>query len=660
MCLLGAASVVAASLPEVALRVLVVLVVATVATALSMRLLGTRRGWTSALLAAVVGWGIAAVTALDLSDWDWGAETLVVHLAAIGIPATMATAVMLDLLAPPGSLATGERAGLVVRPRPVRAIRSKTDVLRRYRELVRIARSEGFGPLISSRDRAERVMDDPGVRLRRVLERAGGVYIKLGQIAATRVDLLPPDVCAELAALQNRVTPLPAEQIRPMLERELGGPADSVFAEFDWQPLAAASIGQTYRARLRSGEPVVVKVQRPGVGEIIERDLAALSLLAGVAQRRTIFGQGVRSGEILDQFADSLRAELDFRREADAMGEMALLLDGTDTVRIPKVHRSLSTRRLLVQELFEGSTVADTANLASWSIDRSAFAQQLLQAVLDQVLRFGFFHADPHPGNVFVFDDGTVGLIDFGAVGRLDSIEQAAILDMLVSFVRHDVGQLRNALERVVEIDPSITSDQLERALARLLADNLRATGAVDPGVFQDLIHLLARFGVRVPDDLVLLSRALVTLDGTLTVIAPDLSMVGTAAALMTPGTDSSPIDGPQLVRDELLSALPKLRHLPDRVDRLLTLAGRGHLRLRTIVDEDGSRILRTLVNRALLTAIGGVFVLAAVVLLVATDEGPRISSDTGLFEVLGYGGLLAGTVLLLRVATSLARDGTT
>ena len=160
------------------------------------------------------------------------------------------------------------------------------------------------------------------MRIRRVLEEAGGVYVKLGQIASTRPDLVPPEICAELAGLQNQVAPEPVERVREALEEELGADVDTLFAEFDWEPLAAGSIGQTYRACLRTGEPVVVKVQRPGIEDVMERDLAALALLAGVAQRRTPFGQGVRSAEMLAQFASSLRAELDFRREAEAMSEM--------------------------------------------------------------------------------------------------------------------------------------------------------------------------------------------------------------------------------------------------------------------------------------------------------------------------------------------------
>ena len=193
-----------------------------------------------------------------------------------------------------------------------------------------------------------------------MLEQAGGIYVKLGQIAATRVDLLPREVCDELAKLQNRVSADSRERIAPVLEAELGASVQATFAEFDWEPLAAASIGQTYRARLHTGESVVVKVQRPDIGVMMERDLAALALLANLAQRRTPFGQGVRSGEMLAQFADGLRAELDFRQEADAIAEMATLLHERSPVRVPKVYRQLSGRRVLVQERFEGVTISES------------------------------------------------------------------------------------------------------------------------------------------------------------------------------------------------------------------------------------------------------------------------------------------------------------
>ena len=240
----------------------------------------------------------------------------------------------------------------------------------------------------------------------------------------------------------------------------------------------------------------------------------------------------MRSGEMLDQFADSLRAELDFRREADAMAEMALLLAGQSTVRVPKVYRELCTRRLLVQERFEGFTVADTEQLDDSGVDRRRSPSSCSAAMLDQVLRNGFFHADPHPGNIFVFADGTLGLIDFGAVGRLDPIQQAAVVDMLAALARRDVGLLRDGIERVADITEA--APRAARAGPRPAAWPItsghrrgRPRRAAGPRA------TLREFGVRLPGDLVMLSRALVTLDGTLRVIAPGMSLVTAATEMM-------------------------------------------------------------------------------------------------------------------------------
>jgi ubiquinone biosynthesis protein len=652
-------SQVAASLPVVAFTVLVATVIAALTTSISLRLLGIRRGWGSALVAGLAGWGASAVVALSLAGWDWGSDDLLLHTSAMGVPATMAAAVGLDLMARPGSLAVGERAALIVPPRPLRALRRRIDVLRRYRELVSLARRHGFG-LRSVRPTLGLPVEDIGARLRLMLEEAGGVFIKLGQIAATRVDLLPPEVCAQLAELQNRVTPEPSELIRPVLEAELGVDVADVFAEFDWEPLAAASIGQTYRARLHTGESVVVKVQRPGVEEVIERDLAALSLLAEVAQRRTILGQGIRSGEVVEQFAKSLRAELDFLGEVASMIDMAMLLGDASGVRVPRVHRELCTRRVLVQERFEGICLADTAELESSPVDRPALAERLFRAILDQILRIGFFHADPHPGNIFLLDDGSLGLIDFGACGRLDSIQKAAVRDMLAAVVQRDAGLLRDSIEQVADVTEAVAPEHIERALARLMAETIRPGGSLEPTILQDLVRTVSQFGVRLPGDLVLLSRALVTLDGTLRGIAPGLSMGTMAAEVIGAPASRDFVDPEEVLHDAMLSALPHIQHLPARVDRVLALAGRGELRVRNVLDEDRGRVLRSLVNRGLLAVSGSVFLLTGSLLLVAADEGPTVSEGTGLFEILGYGGLLSGTVLLLRVVAAVVRDGTT
>jgi ubiquinone biosynthesis protein len=183
----------------------------------------------------------------------------------------------------------------------------------------------------------------------------------------------------------------------------------------------------------------------------------------------------------------------------------------------------------------------------------------------------------------------------------------------------------------------------------------------VSPSAFQDLVATLSRFGIRLPADLVVLSRAMVTIDGTLRTISPSLNLVATAAALMAPSSTAPPVlDRDAMIREELLAVLPHLRRLPDRIDRVLTLTGRGELRIKSVIDEDNQRILRTLANRALLAFTGFALLIVGTMLLVAGDKGPVVAGGTRLFEIFGYGGLLAGMVLMLRVVAAVARDGTT
>jgi ubiquinone biosynthesis protein len=642
-----------ASLPGTAGRVVLGAILAVVTTGVAVRLLGARRGWGKAALAGAIGWAAGVAVAVGLTGGSWTGEGLWIHALMIGVPATMTVAVALDLLARPGSLATAGHAGLVVTPRPFRAWRTRAAVVRRFLELRRLARAEGIGLGRSFRRQDKDNLDPAGVRLRRVLEQAGGVYVKLGQLAATRPDLVPPDIRSELAGLQNRVSPEPASRIRSVLAAELGCDPDDVFAEFGWEPLAAGSVAQTHTARLHDGDCVVVKVQRPDIASAMERDLAALALLARFAERRTLIGRSLGTTDLLAQFAANLRFELDFRREADAMEEMALVIGDDAGVRIPRVYRQFCSRRVLVQERMTGATIADLDLAGALPAERRELAETLLRSALDQVLRAGVFHADPHPGNVFVLSDGNLGLIDFGAVGRLDALQQAAIGDIMLALEHRDIRLLRDGVERVTDV-AATSPEPLERALARLVADHVRPSGEISAAVMQGLIATLGQFGIRVDAELVVLARALATLDGTLRVLCPDFSLVAAARTMMVARPFAA---AKHLIHDEVVAALPHLRRLPERVDRILTLTGRGDLQVHTVVDEDAGRTLRTLANRALLVAVGAVFLFAALVSLDrSSGEPPGLTPS----EAVAYAGLFAGTVLLVRVVAAVIRDGTT
>jgi ubiquinone biosynthesis protein len=226
---------------------------------------------------------------------------------------------------------------------------------------------------------------------------------------------------------------------------------------------------------------------------------------------------------------------------------------------------------------------------------------------------------------------------------------------MMLALVHRDIGLLRDGVERVTDV-AATSPERLERALARLVADHVRPSGEISAAVVQDLIATLGQFGVRVDGELVVLARALATLDGTLRVLCPDFSLVVAATTMMLSST--SPFAAAKhLIDDEVVAALPHLRRLPERVDRILTLTGRGDLRMHTVVDEDAGRTVRTLANRALLVAVGTVFLIAALVSLGRSSGDPPGLSPS---EAVAYAGLFAGTVLLVRVVAAVIRDGTT
>jgi ubiquinone biosynthesis protein len=403
---------------------------------------------------------------------------------------------------------------------------------------------------------------------------------------------------------------------------------------------------------------VIVKVQRPQIRQIILQDLTIMEYLAHLLARRIPeLGRYDPIG-LVEEFRKTILQELDFRREGRNADRLRRHLQEMPGIVIPQVFWEYSAPRVLTIEYMVGQGLREAVSRSNE--ERHRIAANLYKAFLKQIFEDGFFHADPHPGNVFVMADGTLGLIDFGAIGRLDPIQRAAVIDMMAGFVRQDVNLVRDGIERVADMSGAVSSDRLERAIAHLMARNLRPSGTVGVGALQELVPMLTEFGIRLPGDLVLLSRALVTLDGTLGVLSPGRSIVGAALELAAPSGEPPVVDTDALLRDELASVLPRLRRLPDRFDRVMTLAARGDLRVRHVVDEDSGRILRTLVNRALLVAAGAAFVVASAILLGAAEDGPTVAGRTGLFEILGYGGLFTGSVLLLRVVAAVARDGTT
>ena len=604
--------------------------------------------------AGLIGWLSSTLLILTLDGWSNDTARVTGRTLAVTLLLTMLAAVALDLLARPGSLAHGDRAGLVVLPHPLRDLRRHLAPYRRYREIAAIARRNGLG---LGRGQQHRLVDRSlSVSIRKTLEESGIVFVKLGQMASTRDDLLPPELTSQLRRLQAQVEPAPQEAMLAVLEAELDGPVESFFAEFDWTPIGSASIAQAYAARLTSGESVIVKVQRPDMDELVARDATAVLHMARALHQRTPLGRDLRVLELTEEFVDSLREELDFVGEAASLLDIAEATDAESGVRIPKVHGDLVTRRVLVEERFHGTSVAAPGRLAALGLDGTAVADRLVQAILGQLL-YGHFHADHHPGNVLLLDDGSLGLIDFGSTGRLDPTQRSALMDLMLSVGTGDPAALRDAIEQVAVVGREVPDAELERALARFLSAHLAPGKTVGPEALTEVVALLATFDIRLPRELTMCFRTLAMLESTTRAIEPSYSLVPALRRLL--GDTASPTaPGPlqDQLTEELVRQLPRLRRLPGHLERVASLAARGQLRGRISLFSaaDDVRVLMTAVNRLVLTLTGGLLFIGSALLLAVAEGGP----DTSLPEVLGYVGLAAGAVLLLRVVAAVVRDG--
>lgn len=424
--------------------------------------------------------------------------------------------------------------------RPMASILTTVRDLERLRQIAGVLAVHGFGEvvertglstLIPGRKRGDGARTPAGIRLRKVLEDLGPSFVKLGQIMSTRPDLIPEDILVELKKLQDEVPAEPFEVIRDQVERELGCSLSEVYESFEETPLASASIAQVHRARLRTADrstEVVVKVQRPQVQALMARDVDLLYWLAKAIVRSMPESHLYRPISLVEEFDRSVSAELDFSLEADNHERFTQNFEQNPHAKFPKVYRSASAKRVLTLEYLEGRKVYAAQRAG---VSGELIAKRAVEIIIQQIFEDGFFHADPHPGNIIILgtdDAPVIGMIDVGMVGRLSPKMRDRTIDLMLAAVREDYGGIADALyaigRPVHKIDRDAYDAEVTTLAQRYLGKRLKEIQL--GSLIRDLVMASRKFGVEIPTEFLMLGKSLMTVEGVGKEIYPELDLL--------------------------------------------------------------------------------------------------------------------------------------
>jgi ubiquinone biosynthesis protein len=515
---------------------------------------------------------------------------------------------------------------------------------------------------------------EPPARARRVLEELGPTFIKLGQVLATRVDLFEPEWIAEFGKLQDSAPPIPYADVLQQLAEDLGAPPEKIFAAFDPEPLAAASIAQVHRARLEDGSEVVVKVRRPGIRSVVEADLRWLMRLAELVESENPELRNFHPQEIVRQFELSLRRELDFAiecRNAERIANNFAGYTDQDTVSppatgrapnsatlpaaaiivIPRVYWKWTGERVCVQEFIEGIPGRNLAAADHAGLDRKILARRGARAVLKMIVEDGFFHADPHPGNVFYLPGNRLAFIDFGMVGRLNEGRRDQMIQLMLGMVRREPARVAEVMldwSGDVSVDEDSLIVEIQTFVDQYYGIPLKqlSLGAM----LTDLVAILREYRIALPADLALLIKAFITLDGMGRELDPDFDMAGEAMPMLEKSVRARYKPAALFKRGwrSVGEMLSMISDIPHDLSRLLRAARRGRLQIH--IDIPHLKHVGNQLDGAANRLVVGIVVAAIIIgsSIVMTVPGGPTLLGLPVFGLLGYLGAAAGGVWLL------------
>ena len=463
-------------------------------------------------------------------------------------------------------------------------------------------------------------------RVRRTLEELGPTYVKLGQVLSTRPDLLPPDYISQLTMLLDSAPPVPAKEARAQLEAELGQVTESIFAGFEWEPIASASIGQVHRAVLKDGQRVVVKIQRPGVDQVVEADLDLLLRQIRFVEGRSAAVREYRLSELLAEFAHALREELDYTCEGRNADRLRENLAGDPRAWVPRVFWEYTTRRVLTLEDIGGLKLSELEALQAENYDLAAIATVVVDLYLKQVFEDGFFHGDPHPANILVCDE-RIGFVDFGMVGHLSEATKANLRDLLWAVVAQDVDEMVYTIQRMGAVVGPSDLQGLTRDLQRLLWRHYGLSLEEVPisEFLREVFAIAFRHRVRLPAEMAVLARTVLVLEGVAQCLDPGFRLVEAAQPFVTRIVQER--FSPAHLSRQGLRALRQMEHLahdvPPRLSSISAQLEEGRLTLGLDVRrlESILRKLDVVANRLAFSIVVAAMIIGSALVILGGDQ---------------------------------------
>ncbi|UFS68693.1 AarF/UbiB family protein [Geomonas sp. RF6] len=523
--------------------------------------------------------------------------------------------------------------------------------IRRYRQIVRVLAAHGLYQLLdylnlshiaARRRRASDILHlAPQERLRLAMEQLGPTFIKLGQLLSTRADIIPPAFVAEFALLQDRVPSIPFEAIKAEIELELGAPVEERFSSLETTAMAAASIAQVHRARLKNGAEVVVKVRRPGVVQMVETDIDILMGVALLLERHMARSDIYDPVGFVREFAHTIRREMDLSKEGHAIEKIRDNFGGDETLCFPKVYWEATTHGVLTTRYVQGIKVSDLAALDAAGLDRRLIAQRGAVVFLRMVLEHGYFHGDPHPGNVLILPGNVICLLDFGMVGRLDPGLKDYLADLLNALIKRDVDEVVAILIDKGEVGENLNVTSLKRSVAEFIDSYFEIPlKEIHVGrVLLAFIDLISIHRIKLHPDLALLIKVIVTVEGMGRELDPDFDMVAHLRPFLE-GAFREKYSPTHIAREAAAAThayLSLFKNLPREIREILKKINRNKFRID--LEHRGldrfSRELERSANRLSLSLILAALIIGSSIAM-QTGRGPLLF-DLPAFALVGY-----------------------